>query len=605
MSNSLTVSSSADYLWAVGAADLAVGATIGDRYLVKAPQIWLDTKVALPDAAPLPQLALPYLHLYPQRLHIPEVRNVFDEGRSLILLLQNAPIDASGQLFPALSATWVKVPPVRQVYWLWQLLDLWMPLRAQGVASSLLMPENLRVEGWRVRLCELCADVEPPQLSDLARLWLTWVGEPSTALPLQVICRQMQTVENSELGLKTIAAQLNALLLEQAAQLPLRLNVATASTTGPQRAHNEDTCYPPPSHTPAIDPFIPQLAIVCDGVGGHAGGEVASQLAVRSLHLQIRALLTELAEQTELLSPDVVSQQLESIVRVANNLIATQNDEQGRESRQRMGTTLVMALQLPQRAPTGEGNSHELYLVNVGDSRAYWITPRYCHKLTIDDDVATREVRLGKSLYEEALKRSDGGALTQALGTRDADFLRPSIQRFVIEEDGVLLLCSDGLSDNDVVERSWAEITQPLFKGKSLAAAVQSWVELANQQNGHDNTSVVLLQCLVSPDAPLLFEPAELPKMPSPQSELSEASKALLYGEEVTPATVGRSPKPALSPWAIRVGLAVLLVAAGALGVAAWRHSDPAGFDRTIQRVFQPNTQPNSPQPSPSSLPSP
>jgi protein phosphatase len=287
-------------------------------------------------------------------------------------------------------------------------------------------------------------------------------------------------------------------------------------------------------------------------------------------------------------------QQLESIVRVVNNLIATQNDAQGRESRQRMGTTLVMALQLPQqvRTPTGSANAHELYLVHVGDSRAYWLTPRYCQLLTVDDDVAAREVRLGRSLYGDALRRSDAGALTQAMGTRDAEFLRPTIQRFVIEEDGLLLLCSDGLSDNHLVERFWAESTYQVFKGKlSVMAAAQSWVELANQQNGHDNTSVVLLQCQVSPESPQLFEPAALPSAAEPQeSELSEASKALLYGESAaySEAATSRSPSQPLSPWAIRAGLAVLLFIVGAVGVAAWHQIDPIGFDRTWQQILQP-----------------
>ncbi len=157
-------------------------------------------------------------------------------------------------------------------------------------------------------------------------------------------------------------------------------------------------------------------------------------------------------------------QQLEASVRVVNNLIANHNDTQGREDRRRMGTTLVMGLQVPQRLRSASGslleNSHELYLVNVGDSRAYWITPRYCHKLTVDDDVAVREVRMGRGLYREALQRPDAGALTQALGTRDSEFLHPTVQRFILEEDGLLLLCSDGVSDNELVEQNWAETTR-------------------------------------------------------------------------------------------------------------------------------------------------
>ena len=123
--------------------------------------------------------------------------------------------------------------------------------------------------------------------------------------------------------------------------------------------------------------LLPRLAIVCDGVGGHDGGEVASQRVVRSLQLQLRSLLAEAMEQPKAIPPHVVVDQIEAAIRVANNLINQQNDEQGRADRQRMGTTLVMALVLPQRVDTPEGPTevNELYLTHIGDSRAYWITP--------------------------------------------------------------------------------------------------------------------------------------------------------------------------------------------------------------------------------------
>jgi protein phosphatase len=608
------------YLWTVGeeVAQIIAGMVVGERYVVMAPQIWLDTQPAqAPDVPPiLPDSTLPYLSLYPQRLHVPEVQGFYQrgEGSTSVLLLKNAPIDSTGKLFPTLSGLWDKVPPVRQVYWFWQLLELWAPLQAQGVVSSLLVPENLRVEGWRVRLRELYADdpdaTERPGLKDLAALWLNCMGQAeSPVVPtLQTICQQMQTVEDTEAGWRSIATPLNQLLLEQAAKTPLRLKVISASSTGPKRAHNEDACYPPPVNAQLVgEALTPQLAIVCDGIGGHEGGEVASQLAVRSLQLQIRALLAEATEQTEPMTPEVVTQQLEALIRVVNNLIANQNDTQGREARQRMGTTLMMALQLPQQVTppaAASGNGHELYLAHVGDSRAYWLTPRYCLRLTVDDDVAAREVKMARSLYDDALKRVDAGALTQALGTRDADFLHPTIQRFIIEEDGMLLLCSDGLSDNNLVEQNWEDLTRQVFKGKlSLEAAVQSWVELANQRNGHDNTSVVLLHFEVSPEHPQLFAPSALPGAGDrPTPELTEASKALLYGESDPSApttTQPKSPQP-VSPWAIRVGLAVLLLIAGAAGIVAWQRLDPTGFDRTWERILRPNSPaPNSAPPSP------
>jgi protein phosphatase len=563
-----------------------------------------------------PDQVLPYLVLYPHRLHLPEVYGIYQDEEhpqtASTILLENVPLDQTGNLYPAIAQSWSQATAVRQVYWLWQLLQLWTPLQAQGVASSLLVANNIRVEGWRIRLCQLLQDQDilPPTdeptagqrpqlgLADLADLWCSWLDEamPEVIDPLRTLCQQMQAEGTT---LKQIANSLNHLLLQQAAQLPLRSHLLGKTDPGPERSHNEDSCFPIASgHQATADELYPYLAIVCDGIGGHEGGEVASQMAVQSLKLQIRALLSELAEQTEIVPPDVVTEQLEAIVRVVNNLIAAQNDAQGRESRRRMGTTLVMALQLPQRVMFEEAshteeshaeNGHELYLVNVGDSRAYWITPHYCHQLTVDDDVITREVRLGRSLYREALKRSDASSLTQAIGTRDAEFLHPTIQRFIVEEDGLLLLCSDGLSDRNRVEESWADYTADLFNGqRSLDTLATDWINLAREKNGHDNISVVLLRCRVS--TPTLTLPVS-DTVASPDSAWSPASRALLEHESEQEAAAVSSTTPAKGLRSQLSGtlwkLAVLLVLAGAIGLALWSQANPTGIQQFRERLFQ------------------
>jgi protein phosphatase len=569
------------YVWAVNAAEIPPGEQVAERYQVLSAQVWADTQPTLPPLVPevVPDMAIAYLQLFPQRLHVPEVHGFvqLEENTPPILLLENAPLDASGNLYPAITDVWEQATSVRQLYWIWQMLQLWQAFVDLGVATSLLTPENLRVEGWRVRLKELIAEAEQPRstqeeaplpaeqaLTDLGQLWAGWMltAKPAVAIALQAICDRIQAGAE----LPEIETQINQALLEQAAQLPLRLQVFGATDVGLQREHNEDACFPLTEiQTP--DDLLPQLALVCDGIGGHEGGEVASQLAVQTLKLQVRALLTEVEAQTELVPPELLASQLEASIRVVNNLIASQNDIQGRSARQRMGTTMVLALQLPQRVKTADGNpignSHELYLAHVGDSRAYWITPRYCHLLTVDDDVATREVRLGRSPYREALIRPDAGALTQALGTRDAEFLRPTVQRFILEEEGLLLLCSDGLSDNHWIEKSWSDYTQGFFKRtRSLEATAKALINLANEKNGYDNTTVVLLHCQVASPQPEIKLPGETPKESSEASPLSEASRQLLYpdeAEEVQPvATAVPTTRTPLNLWFILLGLLAL-----------------------------------------------
>ena len=601
------------YLWAVGsaAAGYPIGELIGDRYRVVSPQIWLDTQPALAPFVPetLPEAILAYLQLYPHRLHIPEVYGFcpLGEGPNApnLLLLDNVPVDGNtATLYPGMLELWPQTPPVRQVYWLWQILELWTPLLELGVASSLLKAENIRVQGSRVWLRELYGDaslITQPDLQDLGYHWLTWAGKVAAPVGdrLQEIGKQMR---RPNADLKAVAPQVNQLLLELTAPLPMRLRVAGVSESGPNRHHNEDSCYPTlndiaQTDKPHTHPLLNHLAIVCDGVGGHEGGEVASQLAVQALKLPIQALMREIAEEPGLAMPEVVSEQLEAILRVVNNTIAAQNDKQGRASRQRMGTTLVMTLQLPQKVTTPEGqelaNAHELYVVQIGDSRAYWITPHYCQQLTVDDDVASREVRLGRAPYSQAVRRRDGGALTQALGTREGDLLRPQIQRFVLEEDGLLLLCSDGLSDNDRVEQFWSDCAHDLFSGAiSVETAAQWWVDLANEKNGHDNVSVVLSYCRISPEKLVLFDPNQLPPTGLSEDELSDASKALLYDEEDEDPSQGRrrqskGDRTGLTfPQTIALLVSVTLISA-AIGFAAWWQIDSGGLTQLRERIFQ------------------
>ncbi|MGB5960879.1 MAG: protein phosphatase 2C domain-containing protein [Coleofasciculaceae cyanobacterium] len=655
------------YLWATNPAAkyIRVGEKVNERYQVVAPQIWQDLCPELLPEMPT-QLSdiLPYLRLYPHRLHVPEVYGVCQVGDSVITLLENVPIDRNAELYPSMMSIWTKAPAVRQVYWLWQMLGLWTPLAELGVASSLLIPDNLRVEGWRIRLRELdlnpvkdrelaatttgsqlnttnpatetASDDNPAPtdafesatLQQLGVCWASWCRKASVSVASQLeeIATLLQTENPS---LPDITNQLNQVLIEQSSRQPLRLQIAGATDSGPRHQHNEDSCYPKMADLPLDlsqprDPLIPHLSIVCDGIGGHEGGEVASQLAVETIKLQVRALLAEIAEDPEIMPPDLVAQHLSATIRVANNLIASRNDEQQRESRRRMATTLTMALQLPQivKLPDGQGNAHELYIASVGDSRAYWITSRYCQLLTVDDDVATREVRLGRSLYRQALQRPDAKALTQAVGTRDAELLRPTVQRFILEEDGLLLLCTDGLSDNlslaaptskasprltyDWLEELCADYPRDIFSGKlSLEAAVRALIEQANQKNGHDNTSIVLTYCAVSPQYPVVLNLGEglignHAYSFNLDTEFTILPQDLESPEPATPEETALVPVKSRTEWFKVVlgisGVLLVLLTAGAALMTAQLIINPEAFKQMQERFFPQKEQPTTTQ---------
>ncbi|MBW4423745.1 MAG: protein phosphatase 2C domain-containing protein [Nostoc desertorum CM1-VF14] len=618
------------YLWATGSssAKISPGTKVAHRYEVISSQIWLDTQPGLSPDVPeeLPTEVIPYLQLYQERLRLPQAYGFVSnlEGDTTdILLLENVPIDETGNIYPTIVEAWEQATAVRQVYWLWQILQLWKPLSELGLSRSLLVLDNLRVQGWCVRLLELYQTPTDKKLSlqNLGECWQFWVSsaKPSVAKGLQDIVQQMC---ETEVELDYIATQLNNLLLASAAELPLVLKVAGSTDIGPIMAQNEDACYPN-ALSDLDEPLSHHLSIVCDGIGGHEGGEVASKLAVQSVKLQMRVLLREVTEQAVLVPPELLQEQLEASLRVVNNLISARNNEQKRQGRERMATTIVMALQVPQRVQTSTGwqsnNTHELYLANVGDSRAYWITRNYCQLLTVDDDVAMREVRFAKSLYRKALLRSDASALTQALGTRNSESLRLKVQRFIIEEDGILLLCSDGLSDNNWVEQSWQDYAIPVLTGKlTVEDAVRNWIDLANEKNGRDNTSVVLTYCRVSPEYLVPVTPAlpeeiieaeiqkeqeelkeleELEELEEPIS-FTESSQALLdldldldLSEEPIPSfeippSLKRKPKrnkrlPMLG------GVLALLVGGTSLGLFAWWQFNPQGFQQMCRQLPQ------------------
>lgn len=560
------------YLWVIGTdiETLPVDELVGQRYRIVGPRIWLDTQPDQRPSAPdtFPGEALPYLKAHPHRLHVPGLYGVLERtGAPPILLLENAPIHfQAGELLPELAGGLFSASPLRQANWLWQLWELWGTLGELGLARSLFVPGNLRVDGWRLRLVELQADGDPTTLADLVELWRSLLSplHLSVSEPLRSLINR---IDAEAIDLDTVALELNQILLRQAALVPTRIALSGATAQGPTQPRNEDACWPLGTQSEAA-PM--QVAMVCDGVGGHDGGEVASQLAVQALQIQLQALLAEAQNELRGLPPQVVVQQLEAVIRIVNELISFQNDNHGWAGRQRMGTTLVMAVVIPQRVQTddGWGRVNEVYLAHVGDSRAYWITPDYCHPLTVDDDIAGREVIACRQTWPQALERSDAGALTQALGTRSGDHLQPHIQRFVFDETGILLLCSDGLSDNYRIEDAWANYIGLIVKDiVTLDSAVASWIELANQKNGHDNTAVVLMQHkLLVPTQ----TGQDIPVGAGAQRDSAIPAGAKLYGEnlpqdEFVPTPAERKPPRGVPRWVLAVSGSALL-----LGLLGW-----------------------------------
>ena len=522
----------------VDARYLLIGDLVDADYPLKSNRIFLDTKPGLSPERPIEisNAIKPYLRLVTYQLQIPQVYGLVTLGKghaTEVLLLEQAPIytDAvplAGQLMPELTGAWKEATSMRQLNWLWQWATLWQPLSSEGVASSLLAPQLLRVEGSLLRLLQLRQDDSsaPYSLPQLGQLWKSQLlpgAQRVIADFLEKICQAL--IQGEVRYSQELVAILDQGLASVGRSQARTLNISTNTDTGPSRQRNEDACYPPSGTSITSPPAQEALAIVCDGIGGHEGGNVASNLAIETIQQQVQKIPLDDSD----LNPTSLISNLEDSACAANDRISQRNDNEHRHDRQRMGTTLVMAL----------AHAHEVYITHIGDSRAYWITRTGCHQVTLDDDVASREVRLGYAVYGDALQHASSGSLVQALGMSSSAALHPTVQRFVLDEDCVFLLCSDGLSDYDRVEQCWETEILPILDGKvDVAAAGARLVEIANTQNGHDNVTVGLVHCQVSS-----FEPEST--LSDSLAILANGSSALAAPAEVTVLQDANTPKSA------------------------------------------------------------
>lgn len=611
------------YLWLLGqdTESFSVGSLLGNRYLVKRPRIVLDTQPGcLPDAPEqiAPEID-PYLRLIAHQFYLPQVYGrVKREADAAVQpgipgewwLLERAPIypegvksqlqvNLEGTLIPALTSGWAQASALRQLNWLWQISRLWHPLSQEKVARSLLTPELLRIDESILRLLELRLDGQStPTLRDLGALWQNWqpTANPAIASFLQSVCDRLMA------GQFQSGEQLTT-VFDRALQIfgqnhSRQITLATLTDQGPTRHRNEDACYPPSGAVRTLtnpgwsghssSRVSESLVLVCDGIGGHEGGDVASQLAITMVQQQLESLTTTSSPLRSMAWLTALRQ----ATLTANDAICHRNDAEHREERQRMGTTLLAALV----------HGHEFYLTHVGDSRAYLVTRTGCHQIGVDDDLASREVRFGSLLYRQALHNPASGSLVQALGMNPSFLLHPTTERLILDEPCVVLLCSDGLSDNDRVEQYWQTELLPILEGKrDLVTASHHLVTIANEQNGHDNVTVGLIHCQVTPlpVVPQLSDPALTipPPFSTEEGEVDTSDQeatALVASPEPDPSPPQIIPPRPWSSLAIPLGLGAIAFT-GLIGLLL--------YSMTRTRPVSPPLVPSAPVAMPTPVP--
>ncbi|NJN75180.1 MAG: protein-serine/threonine phosphatase [Synechococcaceae cyanobacterium RL_1_2] len=480
--------------------DFAQGELIGDRYICVSPQVVVDTKPREIPVLPseVADRFLPYLKLFSCRNHIPQLYGQIalpmTVSKTKIWLAElgsfshqeQERIWQDGQLLIPLLQAWGNASNLSKLNWLWQWARLWIPFQRQGVCSSLTDINLMGISSSLFKLVELNLDQAMVTLADLGETWQQLLPHSGQLSPLlQELCDRL--ISKSIVNPEYLVALLEGAMQSAAQGLQRDYRLYTLTDAGPTRDHNEDACFPEPGNLKLIpgDEGVP-LAIVCDGIGGHEGGEVASGKSIKALSTTI----PNIGMAADTWNSNHIRQQIDNFVCEANDEINGINDAELREDRKRMGTTLVMAV----------AYGHEMYLTHVGDSRIYFISSQGAQQLTVDDDLASREVRLGYAFYRDAIQYPSGGALVQAIGMNQSNNLYPNIQKFILDRDGIFLLCSDGLSDFDRVEEYWEQEIMPILSGQlDIEDAVKNLLHLANTKNGHDNSTIALLHCQVRP----------------------------------------------------------------------------------------------------------
>lgn len=244
---------------------------------------------------------------------------------------------------------------------------------------------------------------------------------------------------------------------------------AGRTDVGCVRKNNEDNYHADPERG---------LFIVCDGMGGHAAGEVASKLAVSTIAAELEKLDTlreRFAKNESAEDAGELMQAVEEAVMTAGRVIY--EDSQQNAEHAGMGTTCSLVMLVGKKG----------ILAHVGDSRVYVVRKKALYQLSEDHTFVAEQMRRGVMTKEEAAKSKRGNVLTRALGP--VEQIQVDLMLFDVDSRDRFLLCSDGLHNyfKDSTELLRSLIALP------VDVCVDRLVEKARERGGHDNITTILV----------------------------------------------------------------------------------------------------------------
>lgn len=215
---------------------------------------------------------------------------------------------------------------------------------------------------------------------------------------------------------------------------------------------------------PGAEDRFPPVIVLADGMGGHSGGAFASQLVLQGFRETIRSARFP-ADNREL---------LQTCIQEAHRLMVERSRVESELAN--MGSTVVVALLEPR----------EVYLSNVGDSRAYRMHGKNLIQLSEDQSWVGEHVRAGLLSPQEALKHPQRNRLTMAISAKREE-IKPFFARSPLDQDDAIILCSDGLWGVIPETLIWAAVNE-----LDPQTAADKLVNLANASQGPDNISVII-----------------------------------------------------------------------------------------------------------------
>jgi PPM family protein phosphatase len=237
----------------------------------------------------------------------------------------------------------------------------------------------------------------------------------------------------------------------------MKRSFAGKTDTGLLRSANQDAY--------AIDPEG-RFFIVADGMGGHAGGEEASQIATQTMSSYLEQYWN---------SPKLSETLLEEAFHQANQAIL--REQKLHLGRSEMGTTAVVII----------FRDDQPFCAHIGDSRLYRLRGSKLEQITVDHTLVARAISLGEMTAEQARLHPLRHVLSQCLGRPEVREI--DVQPLTVQPGDRLLMCSDGLTE----ELSDQIIAMRLKNIRACEKAATALVEAAKQHGGRDNITVVIV----------------------------------------------------------------------------------------------------------------